>query len=167
MATTEDNIEEELTPEEVDEMEQEAEEDSEEREEDSTDLREELTEEYGSPIPEEKHNQWTTINKALGLQDTVRTTFLTESELGRPTFSVRFLMNMHDDALYALNNDLFIMGYEPKEANLIANYFWDKLQNVTGSGMSNKGFTMNLNVTQKRDTTRKKIREINTKEVKK
>ena len=40
--------------------------------------------------------------------------------------------------------------------NGIANYFYNKIQNVTDSGMSNMGFSMNLNVTRKMDATRRK-----------
>jgi hypothetical protein len=156
-----------LSPNEIEEIEETETENSEESTEDDQELRQELQEEYGSPIPEEKHNQWTTINTALRNPDTVRTTFLSESELGRPLFSVRFLLDMQDCAIYSLNNELESMGFEAKSSNLIANYFWEKVQNITSSGMSNKGFTMNLNVTQRKDTTRKRIREVKKEDIKK
>ena len=129
-----------------DEVEEFEEEDYDDKE-DSLQDQQDLLEEYGAPELEEKHNPHTIISKALEKQDTVRTTFLTESELGRPLFSVRFLSDLHDDALR-------------HKLHRISGYYWEKIQNITSSGMSNKGFVMNLNVTQKRDTTRKRVREI-------
>ncbi len=77
----------------------------------------------------------------------MRTTFLTESELGRPLFSVRFLTDLYSNA---------------KHYNLdrIMDYYWRKIQNITASGLSNKGFGLNIAVTHKRDTTRRRVREV-------
>ena len=43
---------------------------------------------------------------------------------------------------------------DPQINNKLANYFWNKRENVTASGMSNKGFAMMMNVTRKMDSTR-------------
>ena len=42
--------------------------------------------------------------------------------------------------------------------NKVSDYFRQKIINITDSGMSNEGFTMNLNATRKIDSTRSKIR---------
>lgn len=140
---------------------EEAEDEQEENAEDAYEENLELQKDYMAPEPEEKHNQFTIIDKALKAQDTVRSTFLTEQELGRPLFSVRFYMDYHDLSQHYLNNTLARLGLDPKEWNFVANYFQNKYQNITDSGMSNKGFTMNIAVTQKRDTIKKRVREVN------
>ena len=43
--------------------------------------------------------------------------------------------------------------------NGIAHYFGEKTENITASGLSNKGFAMNINVTRKMDATRKRTRD--------
>ena len=43
--------------------------------------------------------------------------------------------------------------------NKISNYFFMKALNMSDSGMSNQGFAMNLNVTRKMDTIRKRVSE--------
>lgn len=115
---------------------------------------------YLAPEPDEKHNQWSTINKAISTKDTVRTTFLDANEIGRPLFSVRFYLDQEDLAHHYLDKELSAMGYVPVGANIVAEYFKNKVQNITDSGMSNKGFTMNLAATSKRDVTKKRIREV-------
>jgi hypothetical protein len=119
----------------------------------------ELQEDYPAPQPDEKMNAHTFLHKAaFASKDTVRTTFLQEGELGRPLFTVRFLMDMHDVSKYYLDPLLKKLKLDEATYNGIANYFWEKIQNITQSGMSNKGFAMNLNVTQKRDTVRTRNR---------
>jgi len=55
----------------------------------------ELQELYDAPAIEEKQNAHSFLHKAAFENlNTVKTTFLTESELGRPLFSVRFLLDM-------------------------------------------------------------------------
>lgn len=142
-----ENVEEEKLQEEIEELEEEAEDESEDNKEDSFEQNMELNEEYGDIPKDEKVNSHVIINKVLDKNDTIRTTFLTESELGRPLFSVRFLSDLHDDAL-RLN------------LPILSNYYWEKIQNITNSGMSNKGFIMNLNVTQKKEQTRKRFKPI-------
>ncbi len=148
-----------MTPEMMDELEVMQQEQAENGAEDNFMMNQELMDAYGSPQPQELQNQHSFLHKAaFGSDDTVRTTFLHEHELGRPLFSVRFLMDMEDVAHYYLDPIMIELGMDPKD-NAIANYFGEKLQNITSSGMSNKGFSMNLNVTRKMDATRKRMRE--------
>jgi len=44
--------------------------------------------------------------------------------------------------------------------NWISKYFLNKIYNISDSGMSNKGFSMNLNVTRKMQSTRTKVKNI-------
>ena len=121
--------------------------------------QQEFAEAYGSPEPEERHNQHTFLSKSIEAKDTVRVTYLDEQELGRPMFSVRFLLDMEDiSKLYLddLANELSIK--EQEVLNKVADYFRQKILNITDSGMSKDGFTALLNVTKKLDTVRKKVR---------
>ena len=148
-------MEEKVTPEEIEEYQEDQKIEGEETEEDRMMTQQELAEAYGSPEPEEKQNQHSFLHKAAFLSgDTVRTTFLSESELGRPLFSVRFLLDMEDVSIHYLD------GFAEKceGTNRIAIYFRNKVLNITDSGMSNKGFAMNLNVTRKMDTTRTRVK---------
>lgn len=150
--------------------------DLEEEKEDSLDeqaqLSNEMKELYGGAEPEEKMNAHTFLHQAaFKAKDTTRITYLKEEELGRPLFSIRFMLDMEDIAKYYLD-PLLVSLKEEQEAlkekgkpyvdidveknNGIANYFYNKIQNVTDSGMSNMGFSMNLNVTRKMDATRRK-----------
>lgn len=125
-------------------------------------LNQEWQQDYPVPEPEEKINAAAFLNKAAFVsKDTVRTTFLHEGELGRPLFTVRFLMDMEDISNYYI--DPLLKKYkellDDTSFNKISNYFWNKLQNITDSGMSNKGFISNLSVTRKMDATRTRHRE--------
>ncbi len=146
--------EEQITPEEIEEYQEEQKVEGEESDEDRLAAQQEFGEAYGSPEPEEKHNQHTFLSNAIKAKDTVRTTFLSETELGRPMFSVRFLLDMEDVSRHYL--DIFAKSCGGE--NRIADYFLNKVQNITDSGMSNKGFAMNLNVTRKMDTTRTRVK---------
>jgi len=128
-------------------------------EEDRMNLSEEMQHLYGSPEPEEVLNQHAFLDKAtFKSNDTVRTTLLTDPELGRPLFSVRFLMDLKDLAKHYFDDMLTNLGMKPEKDNKIAIYFENKIQNITESGMSRDGFAMNLNVTKKMDATRTKIK---------
>lgn len=151
-----------LSEEQLEELQEEMEDKKEEEMEDNIVLSQELQESYGSPTPEEKYNAHTFLHKsAFESTDTVRTTFLHEGELGRPIFTVRFMLDMEDVANYYLNPILKQLKLDSLRYNAISNYFNEKIRNVTHSGMSNKGFAMNLNVTQKKDMTRKKLKTSN------
>ncbi len=143
-----------ITSGEIEAYQEEKEIEGEESDEERFAAQQELAEIYGSPEPEEKHNQHTFLSNAVKAKDTVRTTFLSESELGRPLFSVRFLLDMEDVSRHYLD----IFAIQCGGNNRIADYFLNKVQNITDSGMSNKGFSMNLNVTRKMDTTRTRVK---------
>lgn len=148
-----------LSPEQQQELVEEMEDQKEDDALDNAEFQQEFQEGYPVPTPDEKHNQHSFLYKAaFETPDTIRTTFLTESELGRPSFSVRFLSDLYDLSKYYLDPILIDLGKDPNKYNGIANYFWEKTQNITHSGMSNKGFAMNLNVTQRKDMTRKRIK---------
>ena len=141
---------------ELEEFQQEQQEDSSEDMTEEQFLKnQELMEAYGAPEPEEKMNAHTFLHKAsFGDIDTTRATFLSESELGRPLFSVRFMLKMEDVAKYYLDG----MCKELKVPNKLAQYFNADIKNTTDSGLSNKGIALNLNVTRRMDATRKRVR---------
>jgi hypothetical protein len=142
-------------------MEEEQEDKSDEAMEDQAILPKEIMDGYGSPEQEERMNQHSFLHKAaFASNDTIRTTFLHPEELGRPLFTVRFMMDMEDIAHYYLDPILLEIKkkYGLEITNKIAEYFREKILNITHSGMSNKGFAMNLNVTRRMDMTRKKLK---------
>lgn len=112
---------------------------------------------YGPPEPEEKQNAHTFLHKAVfGHPNTLKTTFLTEGELGRPDFTTRFLLSIKivaEDLIDPIAKDLEIN-------NGISAYFGNKVENITASGLSNKGFSMNINVTRKMDARRERIKNL-------
>jgi hypothetical protein len=110
---------------------------------------------YGYPEPEEKHGSHEFISKSVfELPDVEKATFLNESELGRPLFNVRFLLDMEDISRYYIDPLAKVFMVE----NKIANYFREKIVNVCSSGLSNQGFIQNMNVTRKVDMTKKRVR---------
>ncbi len=150
-----------LSDEQLVEMQEDLEDADEDKMEDQVELSQDMQELYGAPTESQQHNQHTFIHKAaFDSRDTIRTTYLSKDELGRPLFSVRFLLDLHKIASYYLDPILAELKLDPKKYNGIANYFWQKNQNITNSGMSNEGFSMNLNVTQKKDMVRRRIRTI-------
>ncbi len=148
-----------LTEEELEQYQEMQEDAADDVQEDQFANQQELAEAYGSPEQEEKYNQHTFLSKAVNADDTVRLTYLDEWELGRPMFSVRFLLDMEDIAKYYLDQMASDLSNEDKIIlNNVADYFRKKIDNITSSGMSKEGFTMNLNVTKKMDVMRKKVR---------
>lgn len=112
------------------------------------------------PSIEEQMNPSAFLHRAaFDEEDTSKTTYLTQQELGKPLFSVRFLMELKNIAHFHLTPIMKEVGLNPEKENRIANYFWDKVQNISNTGLSNEGFAMNLNVTRKMDMTRKKTNE--------
>ena len=106
--------------------------------------------------PEERMNAHSFLHKAVfDQQETLKTTFLSEGELGRPDFSARFLLSIKTVAKDLIDP----LAKELELHNGIAHYFGEKVENITSSGLSNKGFSMNINVTRKMDATRKKVRD--------
>ncbi|KKN69588.1 hypothetical protein LCGC14_0438910 [marine sediment metagenome] len=116
--------------------------------------RKEFEEAYGSPEPEPIFNKHAFIDKSLETLNPEKVTFLTTSELGRPLFNVRFLLDIEDICGYYLD-DLF-KKYDV--VNKISAYFREKINNISDSGLSNEGFIQTLNVTNKMDMTRKRVK---------
>lgn len=115
--------------------------------EDKLDINMDMAENYGAPEPSEKINQYTITKTAIESKDPTRTTFLKREELGIPLFSVRFYLSCKS----------ICQTYNCK---LLEDYFNSHINNITSSGMSNEGFIMKLNVTNKRDVTRRHERKI-------
>ncbi len=153
------NVEPQISQEMMEEMELMQEDDEADRTLDGLELNDAYHDAYGAPEIKEGQNAHSFLHKAaFSSGDTTRTTFLSESELGRPLFSVRFMLDMEDIVLHHINPVILGLGLDPRQHNKIANYFKDKSRNVTDSGMSNKGFSMNLNVTRKMDATRMRVK---------
>ena len=147
--------EDEITPEMIEELEDQREEQIEDQAQDQAEFSQEFQEAYGAPEPEVKMDAHAYLWKSsFDHGDTLRTTFLSELELGRPLFTVRFLLDMEDIAKFYIDPMAKALNVD----NKIAHYFWEKVQNVTSSGMSNQGFSPMLSVTRKMDVTRKKIK---------
>ena len=156
----------EMTHEEMDEMMDDQEDGEIDRQEASGEISEELQEMYGgegglgtASIPASANQHEFLKEAAFNDKEPLRTTFLTESELGRPLFNVRFLSDM-EDVVKSYIDVVALKIFGTIDANAIAGYFREKRVNVTESGMSNKGFAMNLNVTRRMDATRKRVREM-------
>ncbi|HEC37453.1 hypothetical protein LCGC14_0476580 [marine sediment metagenome] len=148
-------VEQELTEEQLEEIQDLQEEMAEDQLDDQMQNSQEFQDSYGAPEPEEKQNQHSLMHKAaFASGDTVRTTFLHQEELGRPLFSVRFLLDLEDISKFYLDHYIKLWGVE----NRVADYFKQKIHNITDSGMSNDGFLMKLNVTKKIDSVRQKVR---------
>lgn len=142
-----------ITPEEIEAYNEEQEQDAIDAEQDKALFNAEMQDAYGSPEADEKHNAHTFLDKAaFQSTDTIRTTFLTQDELGRPLFSMRFILDMEDVAKHYLDD----LAKKAKIDNRIAAYFKNKAFNMADSGMSREGFSMSLNVMKKIDTTRRR-----------
>ena len=151
-----------MTAEELQEYQEMQEDAADETQEDNFDNNQDFSEAYGSPEPEEKHNQHTFLSKAIEAENTVRLTHLNEFELGRPMFNIRFLLDMEDISKFYLDELAKELGVD----NKVSDYFKQKIQNITDSGMSKDGFAMNLNVTKKMDSIRQKVRVNNIENIK-
>lgn len=145
----------ELTEEQIEELKEQQADEQEDADEDRTLNDSEYRESYGYPEEDKRHNQHTFLNKAaFESQDSTKTTFLRQEELGRPLFSVRFLKDMEVISEHYLDWIAKELGC----FNRVRLYFKNKAMNITDTGMSNEGFSMNLNVTRKMDSTRTKIK---------
>lgn len=143
-------------PEVMEEMKLLREEDSIEQSEDDTINRNSFQDALGIPEAEPKYNQHTFLANSLFLQNSEKVTFMTESELGRPLFSLRFLLDIEDICKFYLDE----IAKEYELNNKIASYFRDKIDNICSSGMSHKGFVQNLNASKKIDISRSRIRNL-------
>ncbi len=111
---------------------------------------------YGVPEPEERVNQHKFLKDSLELANPEKVTFMSESELGRPLFNLRFLLDIEDICKFYLDE----MAEEFNVDNRISNYFREKINNICSSGMSNKGFVQNLNASRKIEVTRSRIKNL-------
>ena len=145
----------------ADDLEDDKEDDLQETLEDQYGMTKDVQESYADFDKDEKHNAHSFLHRAtFESDDTTRTTWLAEHEIGKPHFTVRTLLDLEDISKYYLDPFIKAMGMSPQRNNGISNYFRAKVLNITDSGMSNKGFAMNLNVTQKRDSTKQRIKEL-------
>ena len=110
----------------------------------------ELMKDYGSPNPEEKHNQHVFLSKVASSEDTTKTGFLRDDELGFTRFSLRSYKEMELAARSLQLNDTW------------ANYFQKKGEILTATSLSRNGFLTNLAVIQ-----RKQIEDMNLSEQRK
>lgn len=108
------------------------------------------------PEQETAFNQHTFIASSLDQENPEKITFLSESELGRPLFNMRFLQDIEDVCKHYLDD----MCSEYSIENKISKYFRAKIKNIADSGLSNKGFIQNMNVTRKVDMTRTRRRNL-------
>lgn len=108
------------------------------------------------PEPEQTFNQHQFIAESLNIQNPEKVTYLDVSELGRPIFNMRFLLDIEDVCKHYLDD----LCKEHKQSNKIAEYFRAKIKNISDSGLSKDGFIQNINVTRKMDVTRRRQRNI-------
>ncbi len=135
-----------VTNEDIEEFEEEqAEEKKEEDQELMEELREEDAEAYGVPEPEQKYERFKFLTEAREMDDTIRTSYLTKSELGFPLFSVRFWLNL--ELLAAL-----------KKYDILRKYLNDKALVTTHTGLSREGFLMNTAITRRKEGIKSKIK---------
>jgi len=98
----------------------------------------ELMKAYGSPTPEEKHNQHVFLSKVASSEDTTKTGFLKDEELGFTRFSERSYKEMALASRKLQLNDTW------------ADYFDKKAEILTSTSLSRNGFLTNLAVIQRR-----------------
>ncbi len=111
----------------------------------------------GPAEPEERQNAHTFLHRGVFTEpSTLKTTFLSEGELGRPDFTTRFLLSIKTVAEDLIDP----IAKELELTNGVSNYFGDKVENITASGLSNKGFSMNINVTRKMDARRERVKNL-------
>ena len=148
--------EQQVTPEMLEELEEHQEDETADAQEESALNNQEFQEAYGSPEPEPVFNQHAFISGTLNFDSPEKVTYLSESELGRPLFNMRFLLDVEDIVKHYLD-DLF---KRHNVENKVSKYFRRKINNFADSGMSNQGFIQNMNVTKKMDMTRKRIKNL-------
>ncbi len=156
------NMEEQITPELLEEMEALQQEDAENQRQDGLVDDEAWKEAYGATEPEEKQNQHAFLSKALDSESPEKVTFLSQQELGNPHFSVRFLLDLEDISKFYLDEFQEKLGVP----NKLAAYFRAKIDNICASGMSNEGFVQNMNISRKIDISRKRVRDESLKNLK-
>ncbi len=147
------------TPEEIEEGERIEEEINEEIDEEikeeatdaDVDIQEELNDLEPGAIPqqEETHNTLKFLKEdVLGADDRFKTANLTWEELGRPTFSTRFWLNLANTCQY-----LFDFG-------VVSEYCKHKARITTDTSLSRDGFIISTSVTQRRLKEKKSQSEL-------
>lgn len=106
----------------------------------------------GSPVPEEKHNVHSFLYKIATSDDTTKTGFLKDEEVGTPQLTVRGLKDM------SLISDKIMRN------NFFSEYYKAKAEIISSTSLSRRGFLSKLAVLQKReiaDVTEEKERKQN------
>jgi len=98
----------------------------------------ELMKVYGSPTPEEKHNQHIFLSKVASSEDTTKTGNLRDEEIGYTRFSIRSYKEMALASKRLMLNDVW------------ADYFQAKGEILTSTSLARQGFLTNLAVIQRR-----------------
>ena len=114
--------------------------------EDEQKVLKEYLEGFGAQIPEEKHTLHTFLFRIATSEDTTKTGYLKEEELGAPEFPVRSYKS------FALWSDKVIRNDYLKE------YFEKESEDTTASSLSRDGFLDKLAVLTKKElayTTKK------------
>lgn len=93
---------------------------------------------FGAPIPEEKHNVHSFLNKVATADDTTKVGNLTEEELGAPSKTLRTYEEM------ALISDKLM------DNKLLSDYYNAKSEIITATSLSKNAKLINLAVVQKR-----------------
>lgn len=93
---------------------------------------------YGNPVPEEKHNVHTFLNKIATSEDTTKTGFLIEDEVGNVRHPTRAYKNAALIAKDIMNNE-----------NLF-DYFKKKSEIITSTSLSRSGFLAKLAIVQEK-----------------
>jgi hypothetical protein len=104
---------------------------------------------YGYPTPLIKPSAFQLFSKVMDTIDSSKTSFLTNEELGGTRLSVR---------------DYQTLGWfaEIRDQKKLAQYLYGKAEVALKTGLSRKGFFMNLAVTQRREMKKPKPqREVN------
>lgn len=136
-----------VTNEDVEDMKEDLlEEQKEEERELLEDMKEEDAEAYGVPEAEEKHDRFKFLTEIRDGDDTIRTTYLTKTELGVPLFSVRFWLNLQ-------------LLAELKKYKIISDYLYNKALVTTHSGLSREGFLVNTTVTKRKEMTKHRAKQ--------
>ena len=94
---------------------------------------------YGAPMPEEKHNIHKFLNEVAKSKDTTKTGFLTDVELGTTPYAERTYKNLELMSGKLCNDDLW------------ANYFALKAEILTATSLSRNAKLLSLAVLQRRE----------------
>lgn len=123
----------------MEEAEEEAERDESKKEQEEEEER--IAAAYGYPLEKERPSAFAFFNKVLEKPDSSKVSNLTTDELGGTRLSVRDYQSM---ALFSA-----FLGHDK-----VARYFAGKSEITLATGLSKKGFLMNLVVTQKKERTK-------------